>query len=45
MSVEEQEELLAANRSRYCAPYDPNILSGIFTKAGVQFDLETPKVL
>jgi hypothetical protein len=42
MCVEEQQRLLAANRERYCAPYDPNMLLGstAVINSGIKFNLE-----
>jgi hypothetical protein len=47
MTEEEQEELITANRARYCAPYDPNLLIGshALAHAGIQFELDAPKAL
>ena len=47
MSSEDKQRLLADNRARYCAPYDPSLLMGsqTITNAGIQFELDAPKVL
>ena len=47
MTTEQRKWLIAENRKRYCAPYDPSLLMGsqAVVNSGIQFNLGEPKVL
>lgn len=47
MTAGERKRLIADNRSRYCAPYDPGLLIGsqAVVNSGIQFNLEEPREL